>query len=120
MVRRRVLLVAAALAAIASSWTSAQAPVLRFHHVHVRGADPATAMAKYTRENKCTSVVLQGVGVGVRCGQTYLLFDRDDRPGATPIAQGQVTVSGSGERATVRVRVGADNVFAAREWFANR
>jgi len=116
---RRVLVLAVALGALAPS-PHAQAPPLHFHHVHLRVADPATAMAKYTRANDCTSVMLQGVGVGVRCGQSYLLFDRNDQPTVGSVARGAVTVSGKGERAAVRVRILADDIAAARAWFAER
>jgi hypothetical protein len=121
MARRRLLVLAAAVAAVTSSPLAQRQPAaLRFHHVHVRVADPAAAMSKYTRANSCTSVVLQGVGVGVRCGQSYLLFDRDDQPAAGAVARGAVTVNGSGDRATVRVRIAADDVSAARGWFSGR
>src|SRR6476646_3386843 len=112
MHRRRALGLAAALAVVIAI-PQAQPAALRFHHVHVRVADPAAAMGKYTRANGCTSVVLQGIGVGVRCGQTYLLFDRNSQPPEGTVARGAIIVSGSGDRATVRVRIATNDAGAA-------
>src|SRR5262245_40965753 len=115
MIGRRARSLAAAMAVIASS-PHAQAPSLRFHHVHLRVADPASAMALYIRSNGCSSVLLQGVGVGVQCGQAYLLFDRSDQS-TGHVTRGAVSVTGKGERATIRVRVAARNLDEAKGWF---
>ncbi len=57
----------------------APAPIaLRFHHLHYRVADPGAALAPVAEQFKGTRVLLQGLGVGVRVGQEYVLFDRED------------------------------------------
>ncbi|HEX5070902.1 MAG TPA: heavy metal-binding domain-containing protein [Vicinamibacterales bacterium] len=59
----------------------APAPVLRFHHLHYRSADPLAAMRRLTGQAAAQPSILQGLGVGVRIGQDpgptdYVLFDR--------------------------------------------
>jgi Heavy metal binding domain len=51
---------------------------LRFHHVHVKVADPASSMNALATQVQGTRVILQGLGVGVRSGGVYVLFDRAD------------------------------------------
>lgn len=53
------------------------APV-RFHHLHYRVGDPAVAMADAAATLKGTRTIVPGLGVGVRTGDTYVLFDRRD------------------------------------------
>ena len=54
---------------------------LKFHHVHYKVGDPSAAMAEAVRRFGGTREILQGLGVGVRIGDEYLLFDRaDDTP----------------------------------------
>jgi len=119
MFRLRALQVVAAIALVAAA-SRAQSPALRFHHLHVRVADPTTAMAKYVRANGCISVVVQGVGVGIRCGRSYLLFDRNDRPADGTVAKASIKVSGSGERATITARVSTGDPNGARTWIRER
>jgi hypothetical protein len=58
--------------------------VLRFHHLHFKVADPASAMNALAEKVQGTRTILQGFGVGVRSGDQYVLFDRaDDDPTAT-------------------------------------
>src|SRR6476660_6814021 len=113
MMNVRALWIVAAAVVVAAA-VRAQSPALRFHHIHLRVADPAAAMNKYVRANGCTSVVLQGIGVGVRCGRAYLLFERNDEPGVVgvvlgqafrPAVRGSVKVTGSGDRAIVSATV---------------
>jgi catechol 2,3-dioxygenase-like lactoylglutathione lyase family enzyme len=83
----RSALAAAALVAAAAGASGAQAPAqLRFHHLHVRVEDPAAAMTQAVSRVDGTRVILQGLGVGVRIGDQYVLFDRgeDAAPGAGP------------------------------------
>jgi hypothetical protein len=54
------------------------APSVRFHHYHFRVADPAAAMNEAANSLKGTRVLLRGLGVGVRVGAEYALFDRID------------------------------------------
>jgi hypothetical protein len=49
---------------------------LRLHHLHFRSTDPAAAMSEAARAIGGVRVVVQGLGVGVRVGEQYLLFDR--------------------------------------------
>jgi len=73
----RSTVAAAALVAAAVGASSAQAPAqLRFHHLHVRVEDPAAAMTQAVSRAGGTRVILQGLGVGVRIGDQYVLFDR--------------------------------------------
>ena len=75
-------------------------PAVRLHHLHFRVASIAPALAAAARTHGGTRVILQGLGVGVRVGDYYLLFDdraSSDVPVATPAG-------------------GADAVRAAVEW----
>jgi hypothetical protein len=49
---------------------------LRFHHLHLRVDDPAAAMTSVVSHAGGARVILQGLGVGVRLADQYLLFDR--------------------------------------------
>jgi hypothetical protein len=51
---------------------------LRFHHVHVRVADPASASRDASARLNGTRTILQGHGIAVRAQQQYVVFDRDD------------------------------------------
>jgi catechol 2,3-dioxygenase-like lactoylglutathione lyase family enzyme len=52
------------------------APTLRFHHLHYRVPDPGAALGDAADAFQGTRIILQGLGVGVRVGRQYLLFDR--------------------------------------------
>jgi hypothetical protein len=57
---------------------------LRFHHLHYRVPDPGLALGQTVEQLKGSRTILQGLGVGVRIGREYVLFDRDeDDSGAT-------------------------------------
>lgn len=49
----------------------------KFHHFHYRAGDPSSAMSEAVRRFSGTRVIVPGLGVGVRVGDEYLLFDRD-------------------------------------------
>lgn len=51
------------------------APV-RFHHAHYLVADPSAAMNEAAARLNGTRTIVSGLGVGVRTGTTYVLFDR--------------------------------------------
>ena len=51
---------------------------VRLHHLHYTVADPAAAMNRVAVALEGTRVLLQGLGVGVRVGDEYVLFDRAD------------------------------------------
>lgn len=71
--------VAALLSIAAASQTpqpGAAEATLRFHHVHYRVADPAAAMTQAADRLSGVRVVVPGLGVGIRRGSEYVLFDR--------------------------------------------
>ena len=49
---------------------------VRFHHLHYRVPDPGDALGDAAEAFEGTRTILQGLGVGVRVGNQYLLFDR--------------------------------------------
>jgi heavy metal-binding protein len=53
-------------------------PSVRFHHFHFRVPDPAASMNATAAAFNGTRVLLRGLGVGVRIGREYALFDRSD------------------------------------------
>jgi hypothetical protein len=57
-------------------------PSVRFHHFHFRVGDPAAAMSHGASILNGSRVLLRGLGVGVRAGGEYVLFDRIDRTDA--------------------------------------
>ena len=74
-----VLTVACAwLSAIPAGQVSPPTPSVRFHHYHFRVGEPAAAMNQAAITMKGTRVLLRGLGVGVRVGGVYALFDRLD------------------------------------------
>jgi hypothetical protein len=54
----------------------------RFHHLHFRVEDPGAALAPTVERVNGTRALLPGLGVGVRVGQQYVLFERGN--GSTP------------------------------------
>lgn len=50
---------------------------VRFHHLHYRVADPGHALGEAAEMFSGNRTILQGIGVGVRIGREYVLFDRD-------------------------------------------
>jgi hypothetical protein len=48
----------------------------RFHHVHYLVGDPSAAMSEAVRITEGVRVIVQGIGVGVRAGREFILFDR--------------------------------------------
>jgi hypothetical protein len=80
-IRRTLHLLAAVcalLCAVPASPVSLAAPSVRFHHLHFRVAEPAASMNEGAIALKGTRVLLRGLGVGVRVGGDYALFDRLD------------------------------------------
>jgi hypothetical protein len=49
---------------------------VRFHHVHYRVADPSEAMNEALAQGGGAKEIVSGLGVGVRRGDDFLLFDR--------------------------------------------
>jgi heavy metal-binding protein len=107
-----VLLVAALLPPVPQQ--GRPQPTVRFHHLHFRSSDPAGSMADVIRAAGGTTIIVPGLGPGVRLDDVYVLFDRssatDSRtpvPPAAALASAQqwfearkigVRVAGSGER----------------------
>ncbi len=55
-----------------------QSPLsVRFHHLHYRVADPGHALGEAAEMFGGNRTILQGIGVGVRVGREYVLFERD-------------------------------------------
>ena len=50
---------------------------VRFHHLHYRVADPGLWLRQASTNLQGTRAIVQGVGVGVRVGREYVLFERD-------------------------------------------
>jgi len=64
-----------------------QVQQIHLHHLHYRVADPLAAMKAAGGSTGSEPVILQGIGVGVRNGSEFLLFDRSAAPSpAAPIS----------------------------------
>jgi hypothetical protein len=98
---------------------------VRFHHLHYRVADPGDALGEAATLLGGTRTIAQGLGVGVRVGREYVLFERESeassrRPPPKPeeayaeavrwlSARGMTVVPGSlGESAVSRAVPAAD------------
>ena len=68
----------AALCAVLLLGSTRASTEYRFHHIHYRVGDPSAAMSAAVERFSGTRVIVPGLGVGVRVGNEYLLFDRDD------------------------------------------
>ena len=77
-------------------------------------------MDVYAKTNGCTKTIVQGLGVGVRCGSTYILFDRNEQPPAFPSVRGRVTVNGVGDAAVVRAELAVADGSAVDNWMHDR
>jgi hypothetical protein len=66
-------------------------PAVRFHHVHYRVGDPSAAINHAAVRMNGTRVIVSGIGVGVRAGTEYLIFDRLDE--TDPLGIDQVPVA---------------------------
>lgn len=71
----------------ALAWLSVEQQTVRFHHVHYRVGDPSAAMTHVAAKINGPRVVLPGLGVGVRAGDEFLLFDRLDAADPPQITQ---------------------------------
>lgn len=80
------------LAALAAAQTHDRKPRVRFHHLHQRVDDPAAAMNASAKALTGVRAIAPGLGVGVRVGDVYLLFERldeTDRRGAAQMDIGK-------------------------------
>ena len=67
-----------AAVAIVQGQNRAGDTALRFHHLHYHVANPGAALGDAADRFQGTRTILQGLGVGVRVGREYVLFDRQD------------------------------------------
>jgi hypothetical protein len=120
--KRQIVTAGIALAscAIALSGQSPNSSAPRLHHVHLRVEDPAAAMDVYAKAHGCNKTIVQGLGVGVRCGTTYVLFDRSTEAPAFPSLRGRVTVTGSGDAAIVRAEIAVADGGSIETWMRDR
>jgi hypothetical protein len=113
-----------ALCGVTTGQPAAQRPpaaaALHLHHIHLRVDDPAAAMDVYAKANGCVKLILQGLGVGVRCGTTFVLFDRNTDAPVFPSVRGRVTVTGSGDAAVVRAEIAVADGAAIETWLRDR
>ncbi len=75
-----VLTLALTLSAAARSGPGAQVPgslAVRFHHVHYRVDDPSAAMREAAETLGGRREVVPGLGVGLRIGDRFLIYDRE-------------------------------------------
>src|SRR5262245_12707947 len=71
-------LAAATVSVRSSPWQARNGSIpLRFHHLHYRVADPGEVLGPAAARLKGSRAIVQGVGVGIRVGREYVLFDRD-------------------------------------------
>ena len=91
----------------ATGRADARIPSVRFHHFHFRVGEPAAAMNHGAALLNGSRVLLRGLGVGVRVGAEYALFDRIDRseaPEAIRTARPLKEAVYASARAWLRVR----------------
>jgi Heavy metal binding domain len=50
---------------------------VRFHHLHYRVPDPGALLRQASTDLQGTRAIVQGVGIGVRVGREYVLFERE-------------------------------------------
>ena len=62
----------------------AAAPSVRFHHFHFQVGEPVAALNFGMTAVNGSRVLLPGLGVGVRVGAEYALFDRIDASEVSP------------------------------------
>ena len=65
-------------------------PSVRLHHVHYRVGDPAAAMNATAATLEGIRVVVPGLGVGVRAGSEFVLYDRLDETDPPDLLQRNV------------------------------
>jgi catechol 2,3-dioxygenase-like lactoylglutathione lyase family enzyme len=80
-------------------------PLVRFHHLHYRVPEPAAHFRRTAENLKGSRAIVQGVGVGIRVGREYVLFDRTDSIPASQIS---------------RSRKPSDAYAEAARWLASR
>lgn len=80
---RLIAVATALLMPTAAEQAGSRVPPVRFHHLHYRVGEPAAAMNHGAALLNGSRVLLRGLGVGVRVGAEYVLFDRIDRSETT-------------------------------------
>lgn len=92
-----MIAVALALVALLGAPASVSTPKgqipLRFHHVHLKVADPAAAMSAFAQRVGGTRTIVKGIGVGVKTAGYYVVFDRagGEDEAARPPATADIT-----------------------------
>jgi len=79
---------------------------VRFHHLHYRVRDPAAAMTAAAARLGGIRTIVPGLGVGVRTGDTYSLFDRlneDDPSGSEAVLDHVAFAAGDFDKAVARL-----------------
>ncbi len=74
-------------------------PVVRFHHLHYRVLDPGAWLGRTARASNGTRTIVKGVGVGVRVGREYVLFQRIDDIPASLVSRARKPSDAYGEAA---------------------
>ena len=91
----------------------------RFHHIHYRTADPGAALGDAAARLNGTRAIAAGLGVGVRVGREYVLFERDvaggrsTRPRRVDEAYGEAARWLTAHGASVQPATAADTAVAA-------
>jgi hypothetical protein len=80
----RVTIACAVMMLLAQSPGPVVPTSVRFHHFHFRTGEPAAAINAGARRLDGARVLLRGLGVGVRVGREYALFDRLESNGSEP------------------------------------
>jgi hypothetical protein len=110
----RLIAVATALLLLtATERADSRIPSVRFHHLHFRLGEPAAAMNHGAALLNGSRVLLRGLGVGVRVGAEYALFDRLDRSDAADASRvGQLSTESAYISARAWLRAGGVEVEA--------
>ena len=111
---RLIAAAAALLMLTATERADSRVPSVRFHHFHFRVGDPAAAMNHGAALLNGSRVLLRSLGVGVRVGGEFVLFDRTDRSEA-PDAIRTARVSTESAYASARAWLSAQGVEVERD-----
>ncbi|HET7218900.1 MAG TPA: heavy metal-binding domain-containing protein [Vicinamibacterales bacterium] len=81
MTRTQASAAVLALATVLSGAAQTPPVAIRFHHIHYRTADPGAALGDAAALLTGVRAIAPGLGVGVRVGREYVLFDREETGG---------------------------------------
>ena len=94
-----------ALTSASPGWLQEPNVDVRFHHLHYRTVDPGAALGDAAAQLKGVRAIAPGLGVGVRVGREYVLFERAD---------------GDAASRSIRLRAAADAYAEAVRWLASQ